>query len=82
MGQRLTGNRGSFFPLLRNFGKGGLGGLEPANHGKGPRANLEDGDSYHTRPARERAMHLPLFFDFPHQLHDVGARGAKELGGL
>lgn len=25
-----------------------MAGLEPANHGKGPRVNLEDGDSYHT----------------------------------
>lgn len=62
VGQRLTGNRGSFFSLFGTSGKGGLGGLEPANHGKGPRANLEDGDSYHTCPARKRAMHLPSFF--------------------
>lgn len=32
--------------------------MEPANHGKGPRANLEDGDSYHTH-TRART-HIPL----------------------
>lgn len=96
VGQRLTGNRGSFFlSLSSELRERGVAGLEPANHGKGPRANLEDGDfchthththtRTHTHPARKRAMHLPFFFSLPflpHQLHDVGARGAKELGGL
>lgn len=72
-GQRAT--RDHFHSSeLRERGFGRVGASEPR---KGPRANLE-GDSYR-HPARKRSMHLPLF---PHQIYDVGARGAKELGGL
>lgn len=80
-GSTVNGQQGVFFSSLRNFGKGGLGRLEPANHGTRPRANLEGGDSYHTHTYRLKTGNASSLFPFHHLLHDVGARGAKELGG-
>lgn len=81
VGQRLTGNRGSFFPLFGTSGKGGWADWNQRTTEKGQ------------EPTSKKVIpttHIPLengqcifpFFPFPHQLHDVGARGAKELGGL
>lgn len=82
-GNGLTGNRGSLF-LFGTSGRGGwAGGLEPANHGRGqePTSKTVIPTTHTSRSKTGNASSLVFLF-FPHQLHDVGARGAKELGRL
>lgn len=71
MGQRLTGNRGYFFSSeLREKGGGRVGASEPR---KGPRANLKDGDSYHTTGSKTGdASSLP--FPIGYTMWGPGAR--------
>lgn len=82
MGQRSTGNRGSFFPLFGTSGKGGWAGWNQRTTEKGQEPTSKTVIPT-THVPLENGNESSLFFPpFPHQLHDVGARGAKELGGM
>lgn len=79
MVNRQLGGGGVF--SLRNFGKRGAGGMEPANHGKGQEPTSKMVISYHTSGSKMgNASSLP--FSIGYTMWGPGARGAKELGGL
>lgn len=78
MRQRFNGQQGVFFSL-RNFGKGGMGGRAGASEPrKGPRANLEDGDSYHTHVPLENGQCIfPFFSVLPPSATRCGGQGRE-----